>query len=88
MEKQKEAKHGKKPNQKLKAYLVCEYLKRNTDEDDVRKPQKISFRYQTCNINNLKRDFRGMHESLFFFVPFLNYFKKYERNHGFYIRKY
>ncbi len=25
--------HGKKPNQKLKAYLVYEYLQRNTDEE-------------------------------------------------------
>ena len=27
--------HGKKPNQKLKAYLVYEYLKRKTDEENV-----------------------------------------------------
>lgn len=30
----KEPQHGKKPNQKLKAYLVYEYLKKNTDEEN------------------------------------------------------
>ena len=30
----KKASHGKKPNQKLKAYLVYEYLKQNTDEEN------------------------------------------------------
>ena len=30
-----EAQHGKKPNQKLKPYLVQQYLLQNTDEDHV-----------------------------------------------------
>lgn len=30
----REPQHGKKPNQKLKAYLVYEYLKKNTDEEN------------------------------------------------------
>jgi len=34
MIKQKKPQHGKKPNQKLKAYLVYEYLQRNTDEEN------------------------------------------------------
>ncbi len=29
----RDAQHGKKPNQKLKAYLVYEYLKKNTDDE-------------------------------------------------------
>ena len=33
-QKEKMPQHGKKPNQKLKAYLVYEYLKRNTDEEN------------------------------------------------------
>ena len=33
MSEKKDPRYGKKPNQKLKAYLVYEYLKRNTDED-------------------------------------------------------
>ena len=32
---QREPQHGKKPNQKLKAYLVYEYLQRNTDEENA-----------------------------------------------------
>lgn len=34
-EKSFEAQHGKKPNQKLKPYLVQQYLLKNTDEDDI-----------------------------------------------------
>ena len=30
-----EAQHGKKPNQKLKPYLVQQYLLKNTDEDHL-----------------------------------------------------
>ena len=33
MSEQKKDSHGKKPNQKLKAYLVYEYLKHFTDEE-------------------------------------------------------
>ena len=34
-EKSFEAQHGKKRNQKLKPYLVQQYLRRSTDEDHV-----------------------------------------------------
>ena len=35
MEGMKEAHHGKKPNQKVKPYVVLQYLLKNTDEDHI-----------------------------------------------------
>lgn len=41
MELKKEIKHGKQPNQKFKAYLVYEYLKKYTDEETSKKAEDI-----------------------------------------------
>jgi len=46
-----EAKHGKKPNQKLKPYLVLQYLLKNTDENHTAKAHEIvAFLQDDCNI--------------------------------------
>ena len=45
-----EAQHGKKPNQKLKPYLVQQYLLKNTDEDHVASAYKIVDFLELCGI--------------------------------------
>lgn len=45
-----EPKHGKKPNQKMKPYVVLQYLLRNTDEDHVESATQIVGYLQECGI--------------------------------------
>ena len=43
--------HGKKPNKKLKPYLVLQYLMRETDENNVRTADDIAaYLVEFCNI--------------------------------------
>lgn len=53
--KKKEPQHGKKPNQKLKAYLVYEYLKKNTDEEHSVSASEIIDYLQERGINAERR---------------------------------
>lgn len=50
-----EAQHGKKPNQKLKPYLVQQYLLRNTDEDHVASAYDIVDFLELCGISAERR---------------------------------
>ena len=45
-----EAQHGKKPNQKLKPYLVQQYLLKNTDEDHVASAYDIIDFLEQCGV--------------------------------------
>jgi len=45
-----EAQHGKKPNQKLKPYLVQQYLLKNTDEDHVASAYDIIGFLEQCGV--------------------------------------
>lgn len=45
-----EPKHGKKPNQKMKPYVVLQYLLRNTDEDHVESATQIVGYLEECGI--------------------------------------
>lgn len=47
--------HGKKENQKMKPYLVYEYLKRNTDENHVASASEIIAYLQECGIEAERR---------------------------------
>ena len=49
-EKSFEAQHGKKPNQKLKPYLVQQYLLKNTDEDHVASAYDIIDFLEQCGV--------------------------------------
>lgn len=50
MDKEK-ANHGKKPNQKLKPYLVLQYLLKNSDENHkVSAPELVSYLQEDCGI--------------------------------------
>ena len=42
--------HGKKPNQKLKPYLVQQYLLKNTDEDHVASAYDIIDFLEQCGV--------------------------------------
>lgn len=48
-------KHGKKPNQKLKPYLVQQYLLKNTDEDHVANSYDIVSFLELCGISAERR---------------------------------
>lgn len=47
--------HGKKPNQKLKPYLVLQYLLRNTDEDHVVSGDTIAEFLKRCGVDAERR---------------------------------
>ena len=51
----KEPRHGKKPNQKLKPYLVLQYLLHNTDEDQVVSAPRIVGYLQESGIDAERR---------------------------------
>ena len=52
----KEAEHGKKPNQKVKPYVVLQYLLKNTDEDHVATAfDIIAFLEEDCGIDAERR---------------------------------
>ncbi|MBQ7303523.1 MAG: hypothetical protein IJW75_01210, partial [Alphaproteobacteria bacterium] len=56
MPKDKEAKHGKKANQKLKPYLVMQYLLKNSDENHlVTAPEIVSYLENDCGIEAERR---------------------------------
>ena len=50
-----EARHGKKPNQKLKPYLVQQYLLKNTDEDHVASAYDIIDFLAQCGVSAERR---------------------------------
>ena len=50
-----EAQHGKKPNQKLKPYLVQQYLLKNTDENHVVNAYEIVDFLELCGISAERR---------------------------------
>ena len=52
----KEAQHGKKPNQKIKPYVVLQYLLKNTDEDHIATAfDIIAFLEDECGIEAERR---------------------------------
>ena len=52
----KEAEHGKKPNQKVKPYVVLQYLLKNTDEDHLQTaPDIVAFLEEDCGIDAERR---------------------------------
>ena len=52
----KEARHGKKANQKLKPYLVMQYLLKNSDENHVvSAPEIVSYLQDDCGIEAERR---------------------------------
>ena len=52
----KEAEHGKKPNQKVKPYVVLQYLLKNTDEDHIATAfDIIAFLEDECGIDAERR---------------------------------
>lgn len=52
----KEAEHGKKPNQKVKPYVVLQYLLKNTDENHIATAfDIIAFLEDDCGINAERR---------------------------------
>lgn len=56
MPKDKEAKHGKKPNQKLKPYLVMQYLLKYSDENHVvSAPNIVGYLQEICGIDAERR---------------------------------
>ena len=54
-EKKKKAQHGKKPDQKMKPFLVYEYLMRNSDENNIVKTEKIADYLHSCEISAERR---------------------------------
>ena len=52
---QKQAQHGKKPNQKVKPYVVLQYLLRNTDENHVATAMDIVAYLEECAISAERR---------------------------------
>ena len=52
---QKQAQHGKKPNQKIKPYVVLQYLLRNTDENHVATAMDIVAYLEECAISAERR---------------------------------
>lgn len=52
---QKQTQHGKKPNQKIKPYVVLQYLLRNTDEDHVATAMDIVAYLEECAISAERR---------------------------------
>ena len=52
---QKQAQHGKKPNQKIKLYVVLQYLLRNTDENHVATAMDIVAYLEECAISAERR---------------------------------
>ena len=52
----KEPEHGKKPNQKVKPYVVLQYLLKNTDEDHLQTaPEIVAFLEEDCGIDAERR---------------------------------
>ena len=47
--------HGKKPNQKLKPYLVLQYLMRETDENNIRTAADIIAFLEECGLTAERR---------------------------------
>ena len=52
---QKQAQHGKKPNQKVKPYVVLQYLLRSTDENHVATAMDIVAYLEECAISAERR---------------------------------
>lgn len=52
---QKQAQHGKKPNQKIKPYVVLQYLLRSTDENHVATAMDIVAYLEECAISAERR---------------------------------
>lgn len=52
---QKQAQHGKKPNQKVKPYVVLQYLLRRTDENHVATAMDIVAHLEECAISAERR---------------------------------
>ena len=64
-----DAQHGKKQNQKLKPYLVLQYLMKNSDEDHVIPANDIvNYLTETCGIyaerRSIYRDIQAINEAL------------------------
>ena len=56
MSEEKMAEHGKKPNQKVKPYVVLQYLLKNTDEDHIATAfDIIAFLEDECGIDAERR---------------------------------
>ena len=47
--------HGKKPNQKLKPYLVLQYMMRETDENNIRTAADIIAFLEECGLTAERR---------------------------------
>ena len=89
-----EVQHGKKPNQKLKPYLVQQYLLKNTDEDHAAKTKDIITHLKaygiTADRHSIARDvdalnelftmaFQRMSKLEYFFETFLDEVDKYKK---------